>query len=332
MAMWGISGWYLGDAGAAHESGEAHLGSRSALRRASRVTSRWVAPAAALRPVARSVWGPWLKAAWAFVGVVPAVMFVTGVVMWWNRVVRRRRSPATVVEPTWSGVPVTVRRSSACHRLASELVLAVLIAMVSSVAIDARAQETLSRGEESSMHVPAERRRRMGKRRRARRGSPASRRSCSGSKPSTPDTGRGKLRNGYHDRRRDRSARRGISAPDAGVPDRAPLHDDGLRRREPLSEVQGRPLTARIPRGTRDRGHVEPGAVLRGVRESSAECVPSVTDHGSSNFSMTSLPRRMFRLILRSVRRQAQVFAELPGRTWYLASRRNNSPRLKRAL
>jgi uncharacterized iron-regulated membrane protein len=32
----------------------------------------------------------WLKALWAAVGIAPALMFVTGVVMWWNRVVRRR--------------------------------------------------------------------------------------------------------------------------------------------------------------------------------------------------------------------------------------------------
>lgn len=30
------------------------------------------------------------KLAWAFFGLAPAVMFVTGVVMWWNRVVRKR--------------------------------------------------------------------------------------------------------------------------------------------------------------------------------------------------------------------------------------------------
>jgi uncharacterized iron-regulated membrane protein len=33
---------------------------------------------------------PWLKAAWAVIGLIPAIMFVTGVVMWWNRVLRRR--------------------------------------------------------------------------------------------------------------------------------------------------------------------------------------------------------------------------------------------------
>ena len=31
------------------------------------------------------------KAMWASVGAIPAVMFVTGVIMWWNRVVRRWR-------------------------------------------------------------------------------------------------------------------------------------------------------------------------------------------------------------------------------------------------
>ena len=46
------------------------------------------------------VWGPWLKAVWAAVGLVPAVMFVTGLIMWWNRVMRRRRTtPEVAVEP-----------------------------------------------------------------------------------------------------------------------------------------------------------------------------------------------------------------------------------------
>jgi len=33
---------------------------------------------------------PWLKAVWAVLGLVPAMMFVTGMLMWWNRVVRQR--------------------------------------------------------------------------------------------------------------------------------------------------------------------------------------------------------------------------------------------------
>jgi uncharacterized iron-regulated membrane protein len=32
------------------------------------------------------------KAVWAIVGLIPAAMFVTGFIMWWNRVVRRRRA------------------------------------------------------------------------------------------------------------------------------------------------------------------------------------------------------------------------------------------------
>ena len=32
----------------------------------------------------------WLKAVWAIVGLVPAVMFITGLIMWWNRVLRPR--------------------------------------------------------------------------------------------------------------------------------------------------------------------------------------------------------------------------------------------------
>jgi uncharacterized iron-regulated membrane protein len=34
------------------------------------------------------------KAVWAIVGAIPAAMFVTGVIMWWNRVVRRWRRRA----------------------------------------------------------------------------------------------------------------------------------------------------------------------------------------------------------------------------------------------
>ena len=33
--------------------------------------------------------GP-LKALWALLGISPAVMLVTGVIMWWNRVLRKR--------------------------------------------------------------------------------------------------------------------------------------------------------------------------------------------------------------------------------------------------
>lgn len=44
---------------------------------------------------------PALMAVWAVIGLIPALMFVTGVVMWWNRVVRKR---AVEVESIRSGV------------------------------------------------------------------------------------------------------------------------------------------------------------------------------------------------------------------------------------
>jgi uncharacterized iron-regulated membrane protein len=90
MLMWGISGWYLGMPEPLTNFVErvsdpnVEYGERPgdiALTWLSRLHfGRWRDP----------VWGPWLKAAWAFVGLIPTLMFVTGVVMWWNRVVRKR--------------------------------------------------------------------------------------------------------------------------------------------------------------------------------------------------------------------------------------------------
>ena len=92
LLMWGISGWYLGIPEPLTKLvdwisvPEQELGERPgdiALVWLSRLHfGRWRNPG----------WGPWLQAIWAFVGVVPTLMFVTGLVMWWNRVVRRRRS------------------------------------------------------------------------------------------------------------------------------------------------------------------------------------------------------------------------------------------------
>jgi uncharacterized iron-regulated membrane protein len=100
MLMWGISGWYLGmpdpltnlverlsdpNQLAGERAGDRFLEWLPRLH-----FGRWRDP----------VWGPWLKAVWAAVGLVPALMFVTGAIMWWNRVVRRRRSTRdVVVEP-----------------------------------------------------------------------------------------------------------------------------------------------------------------------------------------------------------------------------------------
>jgi uncharacterized iron-regulated membrane protein len=90
MLMWGISGWYLGmpepltNFVERFSDPEGVYGERPgdiALTWLSRLHfGRWREPG----------WGPWLKAAWAAIGLVPAVMFVTGTLMWWNRVVRKR--------------------------------------------------------------------------------------------------------------------------------------------------------------------------------------------------------------------------------------------------
>ena len=97
MLMWGISGWYLGmpdpltnfverisdpDQPYGERPGDLVLQWLPRLH-----FGRWRDP----------VWGPWLKAVWAVVGVVPAALFVTGLIMWWSRVVRRRRVASDVV-------------------------------------------------------------------------------------------------------------------------------------------------------------------------------------------------------------------------------------------
>jgi uncharacterized iron-regulated membrane protein len=83
LLIWGVSGSYLGvpepftwlvDATAFEAPGEERLGDTILAWLARLHFGRWRTP--------------WLKAAWAVVGLAPAIMFVTGTVMWWNRVVR----------------------------------------------------------------------------------------------------------------------------------------------------------------------------------------------------------------------------------------------------
>ena len=91
MMMWGVSGWYLGmpdpltDLVERWSDPEGPVGERPGdlfLQWLTRLHfGRWRDP----------IWGPWLKAVWAFAGMVPAVMFATGLLMWWNRVVRPRQ-------------------------------------------------------------------------------------------------------------------------------------------------------------------------------------------------------------------------------------------------
>lgn len=89
MLMWGVSGFYLGVPEPfsavvdAMSDPDAYLGERPG-----DVVLLW------LTRLHFGRWRnlPWLKAAWAAVGLVPALMFLTGAIMWWNRVVRRRPS------------------------------------------------------------------------------------------------------------------------------------------------------------------------------------------------------------------------------------------------
>jgi len=87
MLMWGVSGFYLGVPEPfsavvdAISDPDAYLGERPG-----DVVLAWLARL----HFGRWRGQPWLKAAWAAVGLVPAVMFLTGAIMWWNRVVRRR--------------------------------------------------------------------------------------------------------------------------------------------------------------------------------------------------------------------------------------------------
>jgi uncharacterized iron-regulated membrane protein len=91
--MWGISGFYLGvpepftDFVDKFSDPNAEFGERPG-----DVALMWLS---------RLHFGRWrdnepLRAVWAIVGLVPAVLFVTGVIMWWNRTLRPllRRGPA----------------------------------------------------------------------------------------------------------------------------------------------------------------------------------------------------------------------------------------------
>jgi uncharacterized iron-regulated membrane protein len=91
--MWGISGFYLGvpepftDLVDKFSDPNAEFGERTG-----DVVLMWLS---------RLHFGRWrnnepLRALWAIVGLVPAILFVTGVIMWWNRTLRPllRRGPS----------------------------------------------------------------------------------------------------------------------------------------------------------------------------------------------------------------------------------------------
>jgi uncharacterized iron-regulated membrane protein len=87
LLMWGVSGFYLGipepfsNVVDAISNPDDYLGDRPG-----DIVLMW------LTRLHFGRWRdlPWLKAIWAVLGLLPAVMFVTGAIMWWNRVLKRR--------------------------------------------------------------------------------------------------------------------------------------------------------------------------------------------------------------------------------------------------
>jgi uncharacterized iron-regulated membrane protein len=97
MLMWGISGFYLGvpepfsNFVDSISDPDAILGERPG-----DIVLTWLT---------RLHFGRWrnapvLKAIWAIVGLIPAMMLVTGVIMWWNRVLRKRPNVSEATEVT----------------------------------------------------------------------------------------------------------------------------------------------------------------------------------------------------------------------------------------
>jgi uncharacterized iron-regulated membrane protein len=87
ILMWGVSGIYLGIPEPFNRAVELVWGSADVGERPGDVILLWLS---------RLHFGRWrdhpsLKIVWMIVGLVPALMAITGTIMWWNRVVRRRR-------------------------------------------------------------------------------------------------------------------------------------------------------------------------------------------------------------------------------------------------
>jgi uncharacterized iron-regulated membrane protein len=50
-------------------------------------------------------WGPWVKTLWVILGFMPAALFVTGALMWWNRVLRYAFASTTSAEVVRHAAP-----------------------------------------------------------------------------------------------------------------------------------------------------------------------------------------------------------------------------------
>lgn len=87
ILMWGVSGIYLGIPDPFNRAVQFLWGSDDAGERPGDVILLWLS---------RLHFGRWrdhpsLKIVWVIVGLVPALMAITGGIMWWNRVVSRRK-------------------------------------------------------------------------------------------------------------------------------------------------------------------------------------------------------------------------------------------------
>jgi uncharacterized iron-regulated membrane protein len=87
LLMWGVSGIYLGIPDPFTRVAEHFSGPTAGGNSTADLVLVWLA---------RLHFGRWrdypaLKIVWAVLGLVPALMAITGCIMWWNRVVRRRR-------------------------------------------------------------------------------------------------------------------------------------------------------------------------------------------------------------------------------------------------
>lgn len=85
--MWSVSGVYLGISEPFNGAVEFLWGAEPAGDRPGDVILLWLSRL----HIGRWREHPGLKIVWVIVGLVPALMAITGCIMWWNRVVRRRK-------------------------------------------------------------------------------------------------------------------------------------------------------------------------------------------------------------------------------------------------
>ena len=100
LLVWAVSGIYLSFPAPFTRAVDAIWGSEPFGTRPGDVALEWLV---------RLHFGRWrshtLKTVWVLVGLLPAIMFVTGAAMWWHRAVRRRRTSVREHVPGFAGAP-----------------------------------------------------------------------------------------------------------------------------------------------------------------------------------------------------------------------------------